>query len=280
MLPWLILFGVLAVGFVVAQRPSVPRLARLDQSPELGSGRALAVWAAFYGCIVVCTITISLLIATINVIQGGDVERFKRLEGSIVPTPSLLLSYVLAALLLPRLLKSVLGGVSWTGVVRRVSGPVGSLRTNLFAAALGLGIAAFFIRLGPHFGPPPRPIVHSPVRILLIDTGWRRFMWALTAVLLAPPVEEFVFRGVLLEGISRSFGVVASGVVVTVLFVAGHLLSSRLWLPAMASIATAAVAALGIRLWTKSLVPAVALHAAYNFGLVVSIYAATWTMRS
>jgi membrane protease YdiL (CAAX protease family) len=91
-------------------------------------------------------------------------------------------------------------------------------------------------------------------------------------VLLAPPVEEFVFRGVLWAGLSRSLPRPLSAVVVCASFILSHVTEARGYWPAWLAISTLAVALLAFRVRGGSLLPAWVLHTSYNTALVVAAY--------
>jgi membrane protease YdiL (CAAX protease family) len=69
----------------------------------------------------------------------------------------------------------------------------------------------------------------------------------------------------------RSWTASIAGFVVTALFVASHIPETR-YLPALVSISVLGGAALIFRIQTKSLAPAIALHASYNLAVVVATY--------
>ncbi len=102
--------------------------------------------------------------------------------------------------------------------------------------------------------------------------GWQRLGWAVLALFVAPPVEEFLFRGVLWSGLVRSMGSGKAGVVVTLLFVASHVTEARGYWPAWIAISVLAVAALAVRVRSGSLLPPVVLHTSYNAVLVAAVY--------
>src|SRR5258705_3080346 len=88
------------------------------------------------------------------------------------------------------------------------------------AAGVGLGVVYLFV-LVPAIEPSPGREL-GPLASAALAGGWARHAWAFLAVLVAPPVEEFVFRGVLLTGFRRSWGLAPAGALVSVLFVAAH----------------------------------------------------------
>jgi membrane protease YdiL (CAAX protease family) len=92
-------------------------------------------------------------------------------------------------------------------------------------------------------------------------------------VLVAPPAEELVFRGVLYAGLARSWRPAIAGVVTTTIFVALHLTEVGGYWPGWLAIGAMGALALRVRLREGSLWPAIALHATYNAGLVLLVYA-------
>jgi membrane protease YdiL (CAAX protease family) len=78
---------------------------------------------------------------------------------------------------------------------------------------------------------------------------------------------------VMFTGLARSWGTAVAGIVTTLLFLAVHLLEAGLYFPALAAIASMGVAALWLRIRTRSLAPAVALHVGYNAVIIGSVLA-------
>lgn len=112
----------------------------------------------------------------------------------------------------------------------------------------------------------------GPLATITLHEGWPRHGWALLALLLAPLVEEFVFRGVLYSGLAQTWGVAGAGLFVTLVFVAQHLPEVGGYWPALLSIIALGTAAVLLRIRTQSLFPAMLLHASYNLVVVVMVY--------
>jgi len=159
-----------------------------------------------------------------------------------------------------------LRSLGWSPASRRDCLIAGLVGVVLAVVCLFVLIASFPPSPGHRWGP----VVQS-----VSAGGWSRHLWAALAIIVAPPVEEFMFRGVLFAGFSRSWGMTAAGALVTLLFVVGHLPEVWGYLPATAAVGALGVAALYARVRTQSLIPAVALHAAYNLVLIMAFYAAT-----
>jgi membrane protease YdiL (CAAX protease family) len=88
------------------------------------------------------------------------------------------------------------------------------------------------------------------------------------ALLLAPPIEELLFRGVAYGGYRRSFGPTLAAALSTSIFWVLHLTEMINNLPAALGVAAMALVALWFRLRGAAVGPAVAAHLGYNAALV------------
>lgn len=172
----------------------------------------------------------------------------------------------IAYLLAKRAIERPAPGLSWEAIGWSRS----TWRVALFAALIGVLLGAIYILVIVNAFPPPKDGRPGFMGAALQGGGWILYAWAILAVLIAPPVEEFMFRGVLWTGFSRSWGPVVAAIVVTLVFVVIHLTEAAGYPPAMLSILAMAVAALAARILTGSLVPPILLHAAYNSVIVTS----------
>ena len=136
------------------------------------------------------------------------------------------------------------------------------------SAILGILLATSYLLVSHFLFPPRAGIPLGPLTQLAGAHGFDYVAWILLAVILAPPVEEFLFRGLLLKGFSRSWGVVGGAIAVTTIFVLMHAFETAYYWPAAVGILALALATLAVRLHSGSLGPAIALHAAYNLALV------------
>jgi membrane protease YdiL (CAAX protease family) len=147
-------------------------------------------------------------------------------------------------------------------------GVVGAPRRAILAAVGQAVVVVIAFVLVARFLPRP-PQEPGPLQRLAQAGGWSRAGWALLAVLVAPPSEELVFRGVLYTGLARSWGAVAAGILTTLTFTAFHITEIRGYWPAWVIIGLVGALLLRARVKSGSLVPGIALHATYNAGLVV-----------
>jgi tetratricopeptide (TPR) repeat protein len=90
-----------------------------------------------------------------------------------------------------------------------------------------------------------------------------RVMWFLTVVVVAPPSEEMLFRGILYGGINKSFGQIAAIFLTTLLFMCGHSHAFKS-LHSLVCFLTFSLVALWCRIRFKAVGPPVALHIACN----------------
>lgn len=148
-----------------------------------------------------------------------------------------------------------------------------SARSREIAVGLcaGLTFAAFYLLLLARIFPPAPAQKWGPMAAAAATGGWQRPLWAVMA-LLAPPIEEFVFRGVLWSGLRRSFGAATASFLVTALFVVSHATEALRYWPAWLPIATLGVGTVSLRAQSGSLLPPLAAHAAYNVCLVLMVY--------
>lgn len=148
---------------------------------------------------------------------------------------------------------------------------VGWSRTLSWCAA-GASVAAAYVFVAPRIIPfdPSTPL--GPLASAASRGGVDRLAWAILALVFAPLVEEFFFRGLLLAGFAHSWGSRASAIAVTVLFVLLHLFETFRYWPATVAVTLLAVGALAARRSTGSLWPAVTFHWGYNFVIVLSAF--------
>lgn len=108
---------------------------------------------------------------------------------------------------------------------------------------------------------------------VLAASGTGRLVFGLTAILLAPPVEEYVFRGVLL-GTLLPMGQVGAGVVSGLAFWLLHVTEWIHYWPAAVGVGALTVLVTLLRLRTRSILPSIFAHFFYNGALtLVALFA-------
>ena len=145
----------------------------------------------------------------------------------------------------------------------------------LACSAAGLLLASGYVALA-HFLFPARPGTPlGPLLQIATSSPLGQVIFAVLAVFLAPPVEELLFRGLLLRGFAESWGMPAAGAIVTVIFVILHLTETWHYPLSIVAIVALALATLAARLLTGTIAAAAALHAAYNGVMIVVTFATT-----
>jgi uncharacterized protein len=146
-------------------------------------------------------------------------------------------------------------------------------RPWLFAAALvGIGLSAMYLRVLLALLPPAPGQSFGPLATAAASSGWSRHAWAVLALFVVPPIEEFVFRGAVFSGLSRSWGIPKAFCATTILFSLSHVSSFHPYLPALCMVTVVGALQLWARIVSGSLLPAIAIHAGYNAALVVALY--------
>ncbi|HET6655528.1 MAG TPA: CPBP family intramembrane glutamic endopeptidase [Gammaproteobacteria bacterium] len=151
-------------------------------------------------------------------------------------------------------------GIAWT----RPVGP-GLSRGAAAGIVLGGGIYLLLTRLVP---PDPQAL-EGPLSQLAQGGLFERVVMLVLAVLIAPLIEEFLFRGAMFAAVARSWGVVAAVILTTLAFVAVHLPDKIHYWPGLVAVGLLALVNCWLRLRYRSLAPAMVAHFAYNISLVV-----------
>lgn len=111
---------------------------------------------------------------------------------------------------------------------------------------------------------PPPPDYVPPLREFLLLGAWAIVLLFLFAVVMAPLLEEVMFRGLLFPALRRRFAFPFSAFVVTVLFTAMHLGQSGAYWPPLVGIALCGWFLARWRERTDSLWPPIAFHMSFN----------------
>lgn len=136
-----------------------------------------------------------------------------------------------------------------------------TVRTTVLGAMLFALFVAFVL---PFLLPTSQSYEPGTISRMASASGWPRFWLALIGVGVAPPVEETLFRGVLLESFIRRLRRFSAILFTTLFFVLAHFPDIMGSWPAIAAIGGGGWALAELRLRTRSLVPSVAAHMAYN----------------
>ena len=154
----------------------------------------------------------------------------------------------------PLLRRGEAGAIAWRAPRLRGYGAGVLAALSAFAFA-SLMVAAL---------PPDVSRLTGPTSRLLDAPGFPRMAVQMLAVLGAPLVEEFVFRGAFFAALARGWGVRWAGVVTTLLFMALHAPDKAGWWPGFLVIGFLGAMLVALRLRYKSLWPGMLAHFLYN----------------
>ncbi|MGH8278644.1 MAG: lysostaphin resistance A-like protein [Gammaproteobacteria bacterium] len=146
------------------------------------------------------------------------------------------------------------GGVAWRPAVWRAYG------VAVLLAILLLLLAILVERLDP----PELSRLTGPAEQLARAHGLPYVLFVICVVFIAPPLEEFVFRGVAFAAVARSFGMLAAVVLTTLAFMLLHYADNVHYWPGFLLVGALGLAAAGLRLRFKSLWPGIVMHCGYN----------------
>ncbi len=243
--------------------------------PEAGIGaaRAVLIVAAYIAVQLAVGVFVGLVAgvyygATRGATTGAVLAEMTRVVALPAAALGLVAGGIAAFLMTRRALPGPVRGGSLRPVGWCAAGRGGVAR----AACAGLLIAALYVLVLRRFFPPAPGQEWGPVARTVSAGGWQRDLWAVVALFIAPPVEEFVFRGVLWTGLARGMKAGLAAAAVTLLFLLCHVTELRGYWPAWLAISAVGLAALSLRVRAGSLAPPVALHASYNAFLVAVIY--------
>jgi membrane protease YdiL (CAAX protease family) len=118
---------------------------------------------------------------------------------------------------------------------------------------------------------PPPPDYVPPLRDFLLLGPWAIALLFLFAVLMAPLLEEVLFRGLLLPALRRRYAFPFSALVVTLLFTAMHLGQSGSYWPPLVGIAACGWFLAWWRERSGSLWPSIAFHLSFNLTALLPI---------
>ena len=245
-------------GIILAEEPIAPRPV---PRPFLRAGKVALLLLAFVGSQFAMSVVLGVVIGVIALVGGDDGSRVSRSDQLCQEVSGLIIALCIVAawvtvLILslrwfgPHLRDRSRNGAAWfPGRLRHVG--VGFL----VGAILGWGHLWLTALLGP-----TQATGMGPMTEMATKPGLDRSLWVLLGLLVAPPVEELVFRGVVYGGFHRSWGPVWAAVATTVVFVGLHLGEIWYFWPAALSLTAVASGALVLRLHTQAMGAPIALH--------------------
>jgi membrane protease YdiL (CAAX protease family) len=235
----------------------------------VGAAKAILIFIVY-----MFTQFIAGLIVTVAYMVGTGKD--PSMTASFVDDPVLLMAaatggFVLGGPVVFLLARAMERGRTW----KEALAPFGMVKASpgAIAAGIGLGVAiAMVLGFGLELVFPSPEDVEGPLIQAASAPGWQRILFVLLAVVLAPVFEEFLFRGVMYTGMMRSWGKWPAGIVVTLSFGLLHIADVGGYWPALFMVTVVGLGLLLVRIRTNSLIPAIAMHSAYNLSQVLALY--------
>jgi membrane protease YdiL (CAAX protease family) len=251
-------------------RHTVASRSQRDSPGRLRLRNVLTALGAYLGAQAVVWIVVAT-IAVLRVGIGATPETLRQviLSSMTVALPASLAAGCIAVLLVLQDWRKRLGPPVLAGILGLSSGSGRQIVTGLAGGALLSIMVLPLMSL-----VPDQPTVPDPVTQIVTSSASARWAWMLSAVLLAPPVEEVMFRGVLLGGLTTAWSARAATFIQGGIFWLLHAPEWGRW-PAAVAIGLLTILVTALRLRTRSLGPSMAAHFAYNLVLAVMLASAT-----
>lgn len=245
--------------------------------PRLRVGPAVVVFAVFFGVQIVTGAvvgTVAMLMAVYRGLDVNDPQAVAHVTQSAF-APAIVLGSVISGLAV------IVVSVLWFRREIQDRSPTGAAwvvgEQKFIFIGLGIGalVACGFLGILPLMHEMPDAKTLGPVAKMAGTPGLQQAVWTFAALLLAPPIEELLFRGVLFGGICRSWGPIWASLLTTGVFVLLHANEMIHFWPAFVFATLMAIAALWIRLRSRAIGSSIALHFAYNAILVGAVLLST-----
>jgi membrane protease YdiL (CAAX protease family) len=253
----------LAIPAIPAPPPAPPR-------PRFGAGMAIGTLLLF----IFAQTSVGIVVAVGGVIvtiarHGVNDQRALTAMFTDIGPVLILASAVVAAVVVYFAARAW----AWDLIEDRTAGGIGLVATSrrqiLVAALTGVALAGVYLVVAQYFLPPHKGTPLGPLMKIAASGMAGRIVFGFVGLFVAPPVEEFLFRGLLLKGFTVSWGATTAGIVVSIVFIMLHIPETMHYWPALVAVSALAAATLAVRLITGSLFTSMALHAAYNGAMVL-----------
>ena len=242
--------------------------------PQLRAGRAFALFTLFLAIQTLTGLIIGFISGIIAALQGAnlqDPQVLAQINQQVIILATIsgfLLASIMVLYLAIRWFPQKIHDRAMSGAAWKIGPP----KFLLLGFAGGLFIAISYLFLAPLMSTPPSEEAIGPFAKMATTPGLQQIIAFFIALVLAPPVEELLFRGVMFGGFCQSFGPTWAATLTTFLFVVSHSFEATHFWPAFLFIGLMALAALWLRLFTKAIGPSIALHFSYNLILMGTVF--------
>jgi len=240
---------------------------------KFGANHAIGIFCAYIGAQFAAAIIIGSVVGFAHGVSRSDHAKLPQI-GSGSTLAIAMFGALLGSAIACDMARRSLGG----GFARAVGLRRASPRHLWLATAVGLGICVCFTALlASHAFAPPSRNQLNPLAMAATKGGWSLHVWTVFVSVIAPLTEELVFRGVCFTGLARSWSPRRAACITTAVFVLMHVTSVPPYWPALGAVCALGAAAQAVRMRSGSLLPGMIMHSAYNSGLALVTYVATWS---
>lgn len=245
-----------------------------EQTPALSAKRASLLFIIFIALQFVIALLISL---PIGIYIGATASEHTDSSTALallsqLELPIASISLLLSALTVFWMTRNNLPGSLASGALASLGWKSTSHSSLLIASLIGAVIATGFLSLLVPAFPPAEGQPWGAMTAAAQSNDWQRYYWVVLVLFIAPPIEEFIFRGMLFTGLSNAFSTLIAAAIVTGLFVMVHVFEAMHYWPAWVGIFLLAVATMIMRIKFQSLLPALATHFSYNLVIVLFVF--------
>lgn len=152
-------------------------------------------------------------------------------------------------------------GIAWRPASRQAYG-----------AAILAGLAVLLLATGEFALLPPDPAKLKNFALAQLFQGPApvALLAAMVVVIMAPVIEEVLFRGLAFAGIAARLGPGWAVAITTIIFTALHAPEKILYWPGFIDVAAVALLSCALRLRYRSIRPGILMHFCYNFGMILA----------
>ncbi len=237
--------------------------------PRLRALTAIAAFLLFMGAQVFFAVVMTIVWVISNMISGDTMDAAGIEAGVQKIMPMIVIvsfaGGAIGLLIAAWIVKPSLRDTSFLGAAWSVGDP----KKILKCLGLGVVVALVYLIIPLLVIVPDENMEAGPLSKMLMQPGMGRVVMIFIALFLAPPMEELLFRGIMLGGFNYSFGVKWGGALIVFLFAIIHAGEAIHYWPALFGIALMAATATWARLTYRAIGPAIAVHFGYNAVVVV-----------
>jgi membrane protease YdiL (CAAX protease family) len=260
----------LALFFAAFWRRWLPGLRPARAGVDWDWGQAVILVAGFFIMQALGSFLCAEAIGFVVNLVSGLTAAIARLPFERVATPNLVApavaGYLTASLwclwYIGRLGPARLRDAAATGIAWRPAPARAYAVASIFALLIVAVVIGFY-----YFIPPDaHALDDSQMAKVFGRPGWPILILVLLAVFIAPPVEEFLFRGGVFSALALRLGPVWAGILTTLLFMAVHAPEKIGYPLGFIDVGLMAAAAAWLRVRYGSIRPGILLHVLYNAG--------------